>query len=409
MGFLRDNAPFLSAGLLLTFGSAFGQTFFISLFAGEIRAEFGLSHGAWGTIYALGTFTSALVMIWAGALTDTIRIRALGVITLAITAGACLQMAATPAAWLLPLTILALRFGGQGMMSHLAGVAMARWFVATRGRALSIAGLGFHVAEATLPLVIVALLAVMDWRLIWVGCAVISLAMMPVLLRLLRLERTPQAVAESTASLGMDNRHWTRRAVLTSPLFWLMVPALLGPSAFNTAFFFQQVHFTEVKGWDRLEFVALIPLYTGVGIAAMIGSGALLDRVGTARLLPLYQLPMAAAFVVFAQAEGLAVAALGFALLGLTSGANATLPAAFWAEFYGTRHLGAIRAMAAAVMVLGSAIGPLLTGVLIDAGTGIETQYLWVGGYFVLTCLSVWLGIRAAAPRLSPAPAQVDV
>ena len=409
MGFLRDNAPFLSAGFLLTFGSAFGQTFFISLFAGEIRAEFGLSHGAWGTIYALGTFTSALVMIWAGALTDTIRIRALGVITLAITAGACLLMAATPAAWLLPLTILALRFGGQGMMSHLAGVAMARWFVATRGRALSIAGLGFHVAEATLPLVIVALLAVMDWRLIWVGCAVISLAMMPVLLRLLRLERTPQAVAESTASLGMDNRHWTRRAVLASPLFWLMVPALLGPSAFNTAFFFQQVHFTEVKGWDRLEFVALIPLYTGVGIAAMIGSGALLDRVGTARLLPLYQLPMAAAFVVFAQAEGLGGAALGFALLGLTSGANATLPAAFWAEFYGTRHLGAIRAMAAAVMVLGSAIGPLLTGVLIDAGIGIETQYFWVGGYFVLTCLSVWLGIRAAAPRLSPAPAQVDV
>ena len=44
--FLRDNAPFLSVGVLLTFVSSFGQTFFISVFAGEIRAEFGLSHGA---------------------------------------------------------------------------------------------------------------------------------------------------------------------------------------------------------------------------------------------------------------------------------------------------------------------------------------------------------------------------
>ena len=77
--FLRDNAPFLSAGALLTLLSSFGQTFFISVFAGEIRAQFGLSHGGWGAIYSLGTFASATVMIWAGVLTDRFRVRALGV------------------------------------------------------------------------------------------------------------------------------------------------------------------------------------------------------------------------------------------------------------------------------------------------------------------------------------------
>ena len=49
---------------------------------------------------------------------------------------------------------------------------------------------------------------------------------------------------------------------------------------------------------------------------------------------------------------------LGFVFLALTTGANSTLPNAFWAEFYGTAHMGSIKAMAAAIMVFGSAIGP---------------------------------------------------
>jgi hypothetical protein len=39
-GFLCANAPWLAAGFLLTFASSFGQTFFIAVFVGEIRADF---------------------------------------------------------------------------------------------------------------------------------------------------------------------------------------------------------------------------------------------------------------------------------------------------------------------------------------------------------------------------------
>jgi hypothetical protein len=54
----------LLAGALLTLVSSFGQTFFISLFAGESRKTFNLSHGDWGAIYGFGTFASAIVLIW---------------------------------------------------------------------------------------------------------------------------------------------------------------------------------------------------------------------------------------------------------------------------------------------------------------------------------------------------------
>ena len=90
----------------------------------------------------------------------------------------------------------------------------------------------------------------------------------------------------------------------------------------------------------------------------------------------------------------------GFFFLALTAGAQTTLIAAFWAEFYGTAHLGAIKAIAAAVMVLGSAIGPGLTGILIDFGIGLEAQYAWVAIYFVLASISIWVGVSNARKSL---------
>ncbi|MDD9725263.1 MFS transporter [Roseovarius sp. SK2] len=400
LDFLRDNLPFLSAGMLLTFLSSFGQTFFISLFAGEIRAAFDLSHGQWGGIYTLGTTASALVMVWAGGLTDFFRVRTLAPIILILLAFACLSMAFNPVWWGLIAVIFALRFTGQGMTSHLAVVAMSRWFIATRGKALSIATLGFALGEALLPLVFVALLAVYDWHMLWVAAALIALVGVPVIHRLLRLERTPQMLAETDQSLGMESRHWTRNQALFHWLFWFMVPALLGPAAFNTAFFFHQVHFADLKGIPHVELVALYPFYTAVGIVAMVLSGWALDRWGTARLIPFFQLPMVAAFGIFAISDNTLTLLAGLFFLGLTTGANTTLPNAFWAEFYGTARLGSIKAMAAAVMVFGSAIGPGLTGMGIDLGLGLESQYLIVAGYFVFTSIMMTIGITRAKPLL---------
>ena len=189
-------------------------------------------------------------------------------------------MAWNPYVALLPVVIFALRLTGQGMCSHIAIVSMARWFVATRGRALSIASLGFAAGEALLPLIFVALLGVFHWRSLWVVAALIAIAGIPLLMMLLRTERTPQSMADENQSVGMQGLHWTRASALRHPLFWFMVPALLGPAAFNTAFFFHQVYFADLKGWTHLSLVTLFPLYTSVAIAAMVASGIALDRFG---------------------------------------------------------------------------------------------------------------------------------
>ena len=401
--FVRANWLFLLAGFTLTVTSSYGQTFFISLFAGQIMADFGLSNGQWGGIYTLGTTASAITMVWAGTLVDRFRVRALGTLVLLALAAACLFMAAVPNAALLVLTIFFLRLFGQGMSSHLAVVAMARWFVASRGKALSIASMGFAVGQAVLPVIFVALMMTWHWRTLWVVAGGIVLLTVPLMTALLRQERTPQSMAKDEQAAGMNGLHWTRGQVLRHPLFWLMVPALLGPPAWGTALFFQQVHMTAIKGWPLAGFVALFPIYTGVIIAATFATGWSLDRIGTARLVPFYMLPFAVGFALMAGAGSLFAAGIALLVLGVGQGMQSTLPAAFWAEFFGTQHIGSIKAAAAGIMVFGSAIGPGISGFLIDQGIDFPQQMWGYSVYFVFAALVATIGVTGAQKSLSAA------
>ena len=394
--FIRQNAPFLAAGVLLTFLSSFGQTFFISVFAGHIRTEFALSHGGWGTAYSIGTFASALMMVWLGVLTDRFRVRMLGLWVLLLLALAAATMALANTVVLLVIAVFLLRLAGQGMANHLATVAMARWYVAARGRALSIAYLGVAAGEAFLPMIVVAAMSGVPWRALWGVAAILTLALIPILLRLLRLERTPAAIAEETQSAGLGGRHWSRRDLLRHRLFWFVLPYLLGPPAFGTAFFFHQVHLAEVKAWGHGTLVAMFPLFTGAAIASLLTSGWLIDRLGAMRLMPMVQVPMALGFLLMAVAENVLVGGVAMVLMGLSQGANSTIPAAFWAEAYGTRHLGAIKSLASAIMVFGTAVGPILTGLLIDRGLPFPAQMPAIALYFALAALLVATGLRAS-------------
>ncbi len=276
--FLRVNALWLGTGTLLVFLSSFGQTFFISIFAGNIRQDFGLSHGAWGGLYALATTASAFVMVFAGSLTDHLRVRILGPLVILGLAAAAFSMSQITSVLALGVTVFMLRLFGQGLMGHTAMVAIARWFTATRGKAVGITGLGFAMGEAILPITFVTLLSVVAWRHLWIAAAIVLIVLAPVVFLMMRQERTPQSFAANEGNTGMQDRNWTRADVLRSPVFWLMVPALLGPAAWNTSFFFHQVHLAEVKGWSHAALVAMFPLFTVTGVVFLQIAGWMVDK-----------------------------------------------------------------------------------------------------------------------------------
>ncbi len=394
--FVRNNAPWLAAGFLLSFSSSYGQTYFISLFAGEIMAEFGLSHGQWSSIFGIGTLASAGLLVLAGGVTDHYRVRALGAAIMLGLALTCLAMAAVPTAWALLPVIFLLRFTGQGMCGQMANVAMGRWFVANRGTALAVATLGFALAESVLPIAFVSLLSSTPWRHLWVLAAGLTLLATPLLLMLLQNERTPHGMGDDMHSPGMQARHWTRAEVLGHPLFQAALLLILGPAAFLTATFFHQVHLAEAKGWSHLQFVALFPLYTVFTVGGVLGSGLLIDRFGTGRLMQIYQVPLILAFLTMGWSNTIAGGATAMALLGFGQGMGTTLPTAFLAEYFGTRYLGAIRATATGIMVFGTALGPVITGWLIDSGWRFDQQMPIIAIYFAATSLLIRFGLHSA-------------
>ena len=68
----------------MSLSSSFGQTFFISIFAGQIIASFNISNGDWGIFYTIGTTASAACMIYAGTLADKFKAKDLVIVMLII-------------------------------------------------------------------------------------------------------------------------------------------------------------------------------------------------------------------------------------------------------------------------------------------------------------------------------------
>ena len=392
--FIRSNIAWLLAGFILALNSSFGQTFFISIFAGKIQTYFNLSHGDWGSIYMIGTLASAAVMIWAGTSSDIFRARSIGVFVLVGLSLSTLLMALNPTVWLLPFIVFFLRFLGQGMLPHISSVSMSRWFVSQRGKALAISNTGYAFGEALLPVLFTVLMLSYNWQHLWIFASVFCFLMVPLIWVLLKNERTPQSLAKEITAFGMLGKSWSRKEVVRHPLFWIMLPTLIGPSACTTSFFFQQVYFAEIKGWTHLQLVALFPIYTLVAIIFNLVSGWALDKFGLDRIIPFYQIPLVFAFILFYFVSTQLGLALGLCFLAISAGANSTLPTAFWAEYYGTKFLGTIKALGTAIMVLGSAIGPGVTGYLIDWGFGIEKQYFIFGLYFMFSTFLMYVGIK---------------
>ncbi|MEM6465979.1 MAG: MFS transporter [Pseudomonadota bacterium] len=384
------------------FSSSFGQTFFISIFAGEIREAFDLSHGTWGGIYTIGTLASAALMLWAGGLADRIPPQRLGATIMVMLAVVCLCMALVPLAALLPLVIFGLRFCGQGMLSHIAIVSLGKWFARQRGRANSVISMGFLLGEACLPFLVVLLIGSIGWRSVWGLAAMVAVGCAVLLPILLRTTRTPSHPAEASTGEGLFGRHWTRAGALKHWLFWVTSIGLFAPPVFGTAYFFHQVHLVDVKGWDLQTYTAFMPAFTLASLACMILAGGFVDRKGSAPLMRFCLLPFSLALVLLANIDSLWVVPVGLALYGATQGMMITLSAALWPEIYGTEHLGKIRALASAMMVLGSAVGPGVTGALIDQGIGFESQMIGMAVYMIAVSIAygfvfAWVGRQQLA------------
>jgi MFS family permease len=241
------------------------------------------------------------------------------------------------------------------------------------------------------------MLGAIGWRASWaVVAAAIALVVLPSLVFLLRQDRAPQGTADSAGAPGMGGVHWRRSEVLRHWLFWALVPLLLTPGFIGTVIFFHQVHVAEVKGWTLAAMAPGYPAYAGATVGMVFVTGWFADRFGPARLLPVLVIPMALGIFLIGPAETPLgwIAALG--IIGVTQGMSQTMWGTLLPTVYGTDHLGSVRAMATALMVVSTAIGPGITGLAIDWGVTFPDQ----GIVMAVWCVGLSAAMLPVARRL---------
>ncbi|MFB4205211.1 hypothetical protein KBTX_02580 [wastewater metagenome] len=400
--FILENRRFLGFGFLLAVLSGYGQTYLISLFGGQIRETLNLSNGGFGGVYSTATLISGFSLIWLGRLLDRVDLRVFSAAVLVGAALGCLLMAGVNHVLVLGVALLLLRLCGQGLMMHTAQTTMARYFHERRGTAISVATLGLPTGEAVFPAVVVAAIAVLGWRQTWLAMALLLLAVvLPLAMWLLRghgrRQEAQEAVERERAAAGSDG-DWSRRQMLRDPRFYGVLPAVLAPPFTMTALFIHQVPLASEKGWPLAWLASSFLAFGSCHVLSLLVAGPLVDRAGGQRLLPVYLAPLAVALLVLIGVDALWGAPLYLACAGLSMGVGGTLLGALWVELYGTRHLGAIRALIQSFMVLSTALAPGVVGMLLDAGlamTDVVAGLLaWVVAASLLAAVAVHAGRR---------------
>ena len=79
--------------------------------------------------------------------------------------------------------------------------------------------------------------------------------------------------------------------------------------------------------------------------------------------------------------------------MGVSNGLANVLGSSTWAEIYGVRYLGSIRALTTAFMVFSTAFGTAVFGLLIDKGFSVETIAL-ISAIYIIISLVLLIIIR---------------
>jgi predicted MFS family arabinose efflux permease len=360
-------------GFIFTFFSSFGQSFFLGLFNSSIRDTLSITQGQFGSIYASATLLSSFLLIWVGKKIDDINIFKFAFFVTLLLSFSCFFFSKISSVIFLFIAIFLMRFSGQGMMSHTATTTISRYFTKSRGKALSTGWFGLSTAEFVLPVLIVYLLTITSWQNIWISISILVLLFLPlisfVLIKNLNFDsREETSEKESTENI----KQWKRIEVLKDYRFYIVCLNMLAMPWIATGVFVYQSFITESKEWGTFVIAQSFMAYSILSVLTLLISGFLIDKYTSRKLLIFMNIPLLLSTLVLYFFDISLSAFLFLGLIGISNGFANVLGSSTWAEIYGVRYIGSIKALTTALMVFSTAIGTALFGLLIDKGFSIE-------------------------------------
>jgi MFS family permease len=393
---VRDYPNYIGYGVLHYFFSCMGQTFLVSIFVPYFVEDLPVSNASFSVVYGFATVSSALLLPFGGKLIDQHPLRHVSIgVGLGLSL-ACLLTSFASNIPILFLGLLSLRFFGQGMMILLGSTSIARYFELARGKSLSLSSMGLPLAESIMPVAIISMVGYAGWSGAWQALAVtLLLIFIPLSVLLVKrnsaFQRIPQAkVEEATASRATQDV--SRRQVLRDWKFYMIIPSLIFLPFFITGIFIHQSLLAEANGWT-MQWMATC--FVGFGLSRILTklvAGAVIDVFSARKVFIFYLFPLAVGLAVLLTGNHRCLAMVYMILAGVTSSLSGLTSASLWAEIYGVKYLGAIKSMAATLMVLSTALGPIVIGYGLSHH---PNATLWISIVIILMISMLsWLSVR---------------
>ena len=387
------NFKVILFGFIFTFFSSFGQSFFLGLFNSSIREALSITHGQFGSIYASATLLSSFILVWLGKKIDDMDILKFASYVIVSLAISCFIFSKISSILFLFFSIFLMRLSGQGLMSHTATTTISRYFERSRGKALSTTWLGLSLAEFILPLLIVFLLTIIEWRNIWLTISILVIIILPVsssfLVKNVNLES--REISNTKNKKVRKIKQWKRIDVLKDYRFYIVCLNMLAMPWIATGTFVYQSFISSSKSWGPYVIAQSFMVYSILSVVTLFFSGFLIDRFSSRKLLIYMNIPLLfSAFVLFYFSSPFS-SFVFLGLIGISNGLANVLGSATWAEIYGVKYIGSIKALTTALMVFSTAFGTAFFGLLIDHSFSIEEIALVSGSYILIVIILLFL------------------
>ena len=382
-------------GFIFTFFSSFGQSFFLGLFNSSIRDTLSITHGQFGSIYASATLLSSLVLVWIGKKIDDVNILKFASYVIIFLSASCFIFSKISSVIFLFIGIFLMRLAGQGLTTHAATATISRYFDKNRGRALSTGWLGLSLAEFCMPVLIVFLLTFIEWRDIWISISILVIIILPItayaLVRNVKLDTREDS--NNKSEILREIKQWKRIEVLKDYRFYVICMTMLAMPWIATGTFVYQSFISTSKGWGPYIIAQSFMAYSIFSVITLFISGFLIDKFSSRKLLIYMNMPLLLATVILFYFDSSISSFIFLGLIGISNGLANVLGSSTWAEIYGVKHIGSIKALTTALMVFSTAFGTALFGILIDYGLSIE-QIAVVSGVYILSSIILLYLVR---------------
>ena len=386
----------------------------ISIFLKPITEDFGWNRSVFTGAITVGSLIGGFFSLATGPVLDRYGPRWLLAISFIVLGGLLILMAGISTLWhLYTLQVLA-RVVAMGAIGLTVTSVVPKWFIAQRGRAVAISGVGERVGQTITPIYAQLLISNGGWKLAMVVMGIVTWAV-SVVPALLFLRRRPEDMGllpdgaspdqdtesreDTASSTTRRDISYSVRQVLRLRSFYLLATGLTLMSLPTNGLMFHMVSFLTDRDFSAGNAVAVLVAFSAGSIIGSLLFGLLVDHLNIRLTMVANYLLMALGYVILLSVHSTALGLLWGVIHGTLQGGSFMMQQVIFADYYGRHSLGAIRGITRPAQMFTNALGPFVAAVTFDA----TSSYGLVFGLFTVVAVLAAVFVFAALPPSAPA------